>query len=73
MRNICSSPKYEAGGWKIQNPLSVRLKGTMTIGRLIPYPGQDSNPRSELTFVRTLRLTILLLKHFALVGTIIWI
>jgi hypothetical protein len=57
MHNICSSPKYAAAGWKIQYALSVRLKGTMTNGRfnLTSYPGQDSNPRSELTFVRRSR------------------
>jgi hypothetical protein len=31
--NICSSPRYVIGGWKIHYPLSERLKGTMTIGR----------------------------------------
>jgi hypothetical protein len=50
MRNICSSPKYAAGGWKIQFPLSVRLKGTMTIGRfnLIPRSGLETTVRIDI-------------------------
>jgi hypothetical protein len=50
MRNICSSPKYAAGGWKIQFPLSVRLKGTMAIGRfnLIPRPGLEPTVRIDI-------------------------
>ena len=47
MRNICSSPKYAAGGW---NPVSVRLKGTMAIGRfnLIPRPGLEPTVRIDI-------------------------
>ncbi len=52
IHNIWSSPKYSVGVWNIQYPLSVCLKGTMSSGRLNLIPRQDSNPRSELTFVR---------------------
>ena len=47
MRNICSSPKYAAGGW---NPVSVRLKGTMAIGRfnLIPRSGLEPTVRIDI-------------------------
>ena len=48
MRNICSSPNYVDGGWKIQ--LSVRLKGTMAIGRLnlIPRSGLEPTVRFDI-------------------------
>ncbi len=43
----------------------------MAIGRSETlYPGLDSNPRSESTFVRAQCLTFLLFQHFALCGTI---
>jgi hypothetical protein len=47
MRNICSSPKYVAGGW---NPVPVRLKGTMAIGRfnLIPRTGLEPTVRIDI-------------------------
>ena len=47
MRNICSSPKYAADGW---NPVSVRLKGTMAIGRfnLIPRSGLEPTVRIDI-------------------------
>jgi hypothetical protein len=50
MRNICSSPKYAVGGWKIQFPLSVRLKGTVAIGRfsLIPRTGLEPTVRIDI-------------------------
>jgi hypothetical protein len=49
MRNICSSPKYAAGGFKIQYQLSVRLKGTLAIGsfNLISQPGIEPTVRID--------------------------
>jgi hypothetical protein len=42
--------EYAAGGWKIQYPLSVRLKGTEAIGRfnLIPRPGFEPTVRIDI-------------------------
>ena len=43
-------PEYAAGGWKIQYPLSVLLKGTMANGRfsLINRPGFEPTVRIDI-------------------------
>ncbi len=43
-------PEHAVGGWKIQYPLSVRLKGTMSIGRLnlMPRPGIEPTVRIDI-------------------------
>jgi hypothetical protein len=56
MCNICSSPEYVAGGWKIQYPLSFRLKGTLVIGRL--------NLMSRSEFEPTVRIDICVCTMF---------
>jgi hypothetical protein len=50
MSNICSSPEYAVSVWKIQYPLSVYLKGTMTNGRfrLIPRTGLEPTVRMDI-------------------------
>jgi hypothetical protein len=52
MRNICSSPEYAAGGWKILYPLSVRLKGTMTNGRFNLIPRSGLEPTVRIAFIQ---------------------
>ena len=41
---------FTTGGWKFQYPLSVLLKGTMTIGRfnLMPRPGLGPTVRIDI-------------------------
>ena len=68
MRNIFLSPKYATGGWIIQCPI-VRAPQGGNIGNredTVSYPvnGQDSNPRSELTFVRASCFTNFATKAF---------
>jgi hypothetical protein len=43
-------PEHAAGGWKIQYPLSVRLKGTMAIGsfNLMPRSGLEPTVRIDI-------------------------
>jgi hypothetical protein len=64
MRNICSSPKYAAGGWKIQFSLSVRLKGTMEIGRFNLIPRSGLEHTISIDICESAVLNHLLLKHF---------
>jgi hypothetical protein len=60
MRNVSSSPKYAAGGWNILVSFVRAPQGNYGNREVKPCPGQDSNPRSESTFVRAQCLTIVL-------------
>ena len=65
MHNSCSSPKYAAGGWKMQYVLSVRFKGTMTNGRinLIPRPGLEPTVRIDICESVVLKHFVIKVKH----------
>jgi hypothetical protein len=62
-RNICSSPKCAAGGWKLQYSLSVRLKGIMSSRRfnLIPHERPGLEPTVRIDFCESA-----VLNHFAI-------
>jgi hypothetical protein len=61
MYNICSSPKYAAGDWKIQFHLSVCLKGTMSIGRFNLIPRSGLEPTVSIDICESA-----VLNHFAI-------
>jgi hypothetical protein len=74
MRNISSSPKYAAGGWIIQCPMVRAPQRGNIVKRedIVSYPvnGQDSNPGSELTFVRAQRFTDFAIKAIYALRTV---